>query len=154
MPLRAVPPPSAARSTRKASRCCCATLSRTCGRPWRDAALWLRDNPQARGKVLFHSRWDVFPDFIFYAPNCDYIVGMDPNYLLAHDVGKSRLYWDIFEDKVDSTTVDRIRREFGASFILVMPPHTPGLDRECRGRLGRPACPGPPRPAHRRPGRR
>ena len=101
-------------------------------RPWRDAALWLRDNPQARGKVLFHSRWDVFPDFIFYAPNCDYIVGMDPNYLLAHDVGKSRLYWDIFEDKVDSTTVDRIRREFGASFILVMPPHTPGLDRECR----------------------
>jgi hypothetical protein len=101
-------------------------------RPWRDAALWMRDNPDARGKVMFHSRWDVFPDFFFYAPRSDYIVGMDPNYLLAHDAGKSSLYWDIYENKVDAATVMRIKREFGAEYVMVMPPHTPALDKECR----------------------
>ncbi|MCC6150077.1 MAG: hypothetical protein IT461_07500 [Planctomycetes bacterium] len=101
-------------------------------RPWRDAAIWLRENPQARDKIVFHANWDTFPDLFFYAPHCDYIVGMDPTFLLAHDVEKSRLYWDIAFDKVDATTVPRIREMFKADYILVVAPINAGLDQECR----------------------
>ncbi|CAG0949443.1 hypothetical protein PLCT2_00100 [Planctomycetaceae bacterium] len=101
-------------------------------RPWRDAAIWLRETPQARGKILFHANWDTFPDLFFYAPHTDYIVGMDPTFLLAHDVEKSRLYWDIVEDKVDATTVSRIRAMFKADYILVVGPINVALDQECR----------------------
>lgn len=101
-------------------------------RPWRDSAIWLRETPEARGKIMFHASWDLFPDLFFYAPRTDYIVGMDPTFLLAHDVEKSRLIWDINENKVDETTVARIRSLFKADYILVLMPQNQGLDRECR----------------------
>ena len=103
----------------------------------RDAALFLRDNPEAKGKVVYHTMWDMFPTLFFYAPDSDYIVGMDPNYLLGHDAEKSKLYWDVHYGNVDDKTLSQLRQVFRAEFIVVMPGVTPAFDKQCQDEIAK-----------------
>lgn len=99
--------------------------------PWRDAALFMRDSAGDSRPKVFHAQWDVFPALFFYAPNCDYLVGMDPNYMLAHDVEKSRLIWDVFYGKVEESTLSRIQQLFKPDWLYVDANVTPVFGRYC-----------------------
>lgn len=97
----------------------------------RGAALWLRDHPQAHGKMVYHAQFDVFPALFFYAPQVDYTVGMDPHYMLAHSREQSALNSDILENQVNEATVERVVSLFGCDYILVIPGQTPAFFHEC-----------------------
>ena len=100
--------------------------------PVTTTAQWLRDNPKTRGKLVWHAQWDMFPALFFYAPQSDYIVGMDPHYLLAHSREKSNLTCDILDNEVDDETLDRVHRLFAPDYILVVPGVTPAFFEQCR----------------------
>lgn len=99
--------------------------------PWRDAALFMRDAAGDSRPKVYHTQWDVFPGLFFYAPNCDYLVGMDPNYMLAHDAEKSRLIWDVYYGKVDDATLGRIQRMFKPDWLYVDSNITPAFGKYC-----------------------
>lgn len=100
--------------------------------PVTKTAQWLRDNPKARGKLVWHAQWDMFPALFFYAPQSDYVVGMDPHYLLAHSREKSNLTCDILDNVVDNETLERVQRLFAPDYILVVPGVTPAFFEQCR----------------------
>lgn len=100
--------------------------------PLHATALWLRDNPKAHGKMVYHAQFDAFPALFFYAPQVDYTVGMDPHYMLAHSRQQSNLTCDILDNHVDDATVDRLITLFDCDYILVIPGLTPGLFHKCQ----------------------
>jgi len=81
------------------------------------AARWLHEHPESHGKVVWHCRWDDFTKLIFYASECDYLIGLDPTFMLAKDRKKYELWMDLSRGK-QREMVDPIRDEFGASYIL------------------------------------
>ncbi|MBX3475052.1 MAG: hypothetical protein KF754_11765 [Planctomycetes bacterium] len=81
------------------------------------AARWLHDHPESHGKVVWHCRWDDFTKLIFYASECDYLIGLDPTFMLAKDRKRYELWMDLCRGK-RRELVDPIRDEFGASYIL------------------------------------
>jgi hypothetical protein len=101
-------------------------------RPWRDAALWLRDNKRAHGKVVYNQSWDMFSELIFYAPTSDFVSGMDPYFLLAADAEKSRLYWDNHHGRVGDDTLDKIQKAFDPDYLLIAPSLYPALEAHLR----------------------
>ncbi len=106
-------------------------------RPWRDAALWLRDNEQAQGKLVYNQSWDMFSELIFYAPTSDYVSGMDPYFLLAADADKSRLFWDNYHGRVGEDTLDKIMKSFNPDYLLIAPHLHPALEAHFRKQVER-----------------
>lgn len=100
--------------------------------PVAGAARYLRDHPRAHGKLVWHAQWDMFPALLFYAPQCDYIVGMDPHYLLAHSREESNLTCDILDNQVNDETLERVIALFRPDYILVVPGVTPAFFEQCR----------------------
>jgi hypothetical protein len=82
-----------------------------------NAGRWLHDNPESHGKVVFHDRWDDFTKLIFYASECDYLIGLDPTFMLEKDREKYELWMDLIRGK-RSALVDVIEKDFGADYIL------------------------------------
>lgn len=81
------------------------------------AARWLHDNPQSHGKVVWHCRWDDFTKLIFYASECDYLIGLDPTFMLARDRKRYELWMDLARGR-KREMIEPIRDEFGADYIL------------------------------------
>jgi hypothetical protein len=81
------------------------------------AARWLHENKQAHGKLVWHDRWDDFTELMFFASECDYLVGLDPTFFLAKDAERYEAWYDIRRGrKRDFLPV--IRDEFGADYIM------------------------------------
>lgn len=81
------------------------------------AGRWLQSNPEAHGKVVWHDRWDDFTDLIFFASECDYLIGLDPTFFYAHD---SKRYKDWVEIKRGKRRefLDTVKDDFEADYIL------------------------------------
>lgn len=76
------------------------------------AARYLR-GAAAKGEVVFHSRWDAFPELFFFAPEQRYVVALDPAFLWLADPDHRR--YDLW-DSVNRGT--RSPRECGSRFIV------------------------------------
>lgn len=81
------------------------------------AARWLHDNPRAHGKVVWHDRWDDFTKLIFYASECDYLIGLDPTFMLAKDRARYELWMDLSRGR-RREMIEPIQKDFGADYIL------------------------------------
>jgi hypothetical protein len=81
------------------------------------AGRWLHTHPEAHGKVVFHDRWDDFTELMFFASECDYLVGLDPTFFYANDVEKYRTWVDIKRGK-KRDFLDTVKDDFNASYIL------------------------------------
>jgi hypothetical protein len=82
-----------------------------------EAGRWLHQNPEAHGKVVWHDRWDDFTQLFFYAPECDYLVGLDPTFFYVRDPERYALWTDIRRGE-RREFLDDIRETFGASYVL------------------------------------
>ncbi len=81
------------------------------------AARWLHENPETHGKFVWHDRWDDFTEFLFFCSECDYMVGLDPTFMLVNDRERYQLWWDITKGK-RADGVQIIREQFKADYIL------------------------------------
>ncbi len=81
------------------------------------AGRWLHENPSAHGSVVWHDRWDDFPALMFYASECDYLVGLDPTFFYVQDTERYRDWIEIKRGK-RRDFLDDIRDKFGARYIL------------------------------------
>ena len=81
------------------------------------AARWLHETKEAHGKVVWHDRWDNFTELIFFASECDYLIGLDPTFMVVHDREKYEAWWEIQRGK-RRDFVGTIRDDFGAEYIL------------------------------------
>lgn len=82
------------------------------------AGRWLQNHKEAHGKVVFHDRWDDFCHLLFYAPDCDYLIGLDPTFFAVKDRERYELWRSISRGKV-TDFVPAVRDTFGASYMLV-----------------------------------
>ncbi|MBK9974466.1 MAG: hypothetical protein IPP14_06805 [Planctomycetes bacterium] len=82
-----------------------------------EAGQWLHEHPESHGKVVWHDRWDDFTKLIFYASECDYLIGLDPTFMLAKDRARYEQWMDLCRGK-QRELVDPIQNDFGASYIL------------------------------------
>ncbi|KAA0215730.1 hypothetical protein EDM80_05090 [bacterium] len=82
------------------------------------AGLWLQQNTQAHGKVVYHDRWDDFCHLLFYASECDYLAGLDPTFFAVKNRERYELWRNINRGKV-SDFVPAVRDTFGASYMLI-----------------------------------
>lgn len=82
------------------------------------AGRWLHEHPEAHGKVVWHDRWDDFTKLIFYASECDYLIGLDPTFMLANDREKYE-EWHAIKTGKRHSFVETIRDDFDADYILV-----------------------------------
>ncbi|MBZ0137065.1 MAG: hypothetical protein K8I27_11900 [Planctomycetes bacterium] len=81
------------------------------------AAIWLHKHEEAHGKLVWHDRWDDFTELMFFASECDYLVGLDPTFFLVHDAEKYEAWYDIRRGK-RRDFLPTIRDDFGADYIL------------------------------------
>jgi len=81
------------------------------------AGVWLHENKAAHGKLVWHDRWDDFTKLIFYASECDYLVGLDPTFFLVHDEERYESWYNIRRGK-QRDFLPVIRDEFRADYIL------------------------------------
>ncbi|MCC7509337.1 MAG: hypothetical protein IT464_08170 [Planctomycetes bacterium] len=81
------------------------------------AGRWLHNNPEAHGKVVWHDRWDEFTDLIFFASECDYLIGLDPTFFYVHDAQKYKAWVEIKRGK-RREFLDTIKDDFNADYIL------------------------------------
>ena len=82
------------------------------------AAVWLHENEEAHGKLVWHDRWDDFTELLFFASESDYLIGLDPTYFLVHDQEKYEAWYNIRRGK-KRDFLPIIRDDFGADYILV-----------------------------------
>ncbi|MCC6575660.1 MAG: hypothetical protein IT462_17910 [Planctomycetes bacterium] len=82
------------------------------------AARWLASHKEAHGKVVFHDFWHDFPHLFFYADECDYLIGLDPTFMVVKDRRKYELWRNIIKGKREDF-VEKIRDDFKASYLLV-----------------------------------
>jgi hypothetical protein len=61
--------------------------------------------------------WDDFTELMFFASECDYLVGLDPTFFYANDVEKYRTWVDIKRGK-KRDFLDTVKDDFNASYIL------------------------------------
>lgn len=81
------------------------------------AAVWLHKNEEAHGKLVWHDRWDDFTELMFFASECDYLVGLDPTFFMAHDAERYESWYNIRRGK-KRDFLPVIRDEFKADYIL------------------------------------
>lgn len=81
------------------------------------AARWLHENPQAHGKLVWHDRWDDFTRLMFFASECDYLVGLDPTFFYVNDAARYREWVEIKRGE-RTEFLKEIRDDFGADYIL------------------------------------
>jgi hypothetical protein len=108
---------------------------------YRGAGLWL-DSYARPGQVVFHAWWDQFAHLFFWSPRTFYLGGMDPLFQYAHD---ETLFWkahglagDEHPERMcgqpacgpgmGEETPLVLRRDFGATFVLVQRSLNPRLD--------------------------
>ncbi|MCA8934743.1 MAG: hypothetical protein KDB68_00935 [Planctomycetes bacterium] len=81
------------------------------------AALYLHENEETHGKLVWHDRWDDFTELLFFASECDYLAGLDPTYFLVNDEEKYKDWWEIKRGK-RRDVLGPIRDKFKADYIL------------------------------------
>jgi hypothetical protein len=82
------------------------------------AGRWLQAHKETHGKVVFHDRWDDYCHLLFYAPDCDFLIGLDPTFFAVKDRERYELWRSIIRGK-KSDFVPDVRDTFGASYLLV-----------------------------------
>jgi len=108
---------------------------------FRGASSWLLANSRP-GELVFHAWWDQFPHLFFWNPRNHYLGGMDPLFQYSYD---ESLFWKahgLATDAQPQATCGKpacgageeedtslvLRRDFGASFVLVHRHQNPRLD--------------------------
>lgn len=82
------------------------------------AARYLHSNVP-EGAVIFHGRWDDFPELFYYDPTHTYIVGLDPTFLYLADTQKYD-QWVALGSGADKTeTAKNIRTYFRSRYVIV-----------------------------------
>lgn len=81
------------------------------------AGRYLHEHPETHGKLVWHDRWDDFPSLLFFASECDYLIGLDPTFFLVHDEEKYKTWWEIKRGK-RRDVLGPIRDDFKADYIL------------------------------------
>jgi hypothetical protein len=95
------------------------------------AARWLQDHKQAHGKVIYHDRWDDYCHLLFYASDCDFLIGLDPTFFVARSRERYELWRSINRGKV-ADFVPAVRDTFGASYMLVHRSSSDYLYQRCQ----------------------
>jgi hypothetical protein len=108
---------------------------------YRGASLWLAAHARP-GDLVFHVWWDQFPHLFFWNPLSHYVNGMDPLFQFARDEAS---FWKVQQLARDvapevtcgspacdpsgiEDTLQVLRHDFGASFVLVHRAINPRLD--------------------------
>jgi hypothetical protein len=116
---------------------------------FRGASSWLAENSRP-GELVFHAWWDQFPHLFFWNPRNHYLGGMDPLFQYAHD---EALFWKahgLASDAHPEATCGKpacgageeeatwlvLRRDFGASFVVVHRYQNPRLDAYLNAQRG------------------
>lgn len=114
---------------------------------FRGASLWLAANARP-GELVFHAWWDQFAHLFFWNPRNHYLGGMDPLFQYAHDEALFwKAHWLALDEAPQATCGEPacgpnqdeptslvLRRDFGASFVLVHRFVNPRLDRHLASR--------------------
>ena len=116
---------------------------------FRGASSWLSEHSRP-GELVFHAWWDQFPHLFFWNPRNHYVGGMDPLFQYAHDETR---FWQAYglasdlhpqatcgkpacgADELEDTALV-LRRDFGASFVLVHRHQNPRLDAYLQAQRG------------------
>ena len=82
------------------------------------AATWMRAHVP-EGEIVFHERWDDFPQLWYRDPDHRYIAGLDALFLYRKDPAKYRLWRDIGEGRRRVGLSGLIEKEFGAQYVFL-----------------------------------
>jgi hypothetical protein len=66
---------------------------------------------------VFHADWSDFPELVFWAPQCSYVVGLDPHFLSAGDPRRAELVEGALAGRV-TRLGDMAERAFGADWVV------------------------------------
>ncbi len=96
--------------------------------------IWLKNNTE-KNEIIFHNRWDIWPQMFFYNHYNHYIIGMDPTFLYEYDpelfwiwfnIGHQGLYCNKAEVCADLSPAEKInlikwaiKEKFRAQYILI-----------------------------------
>lgn len=83
---------------------------------------WIAEHVKP-GEIIFHSNWDEFPPLFYYNPRNEYIAGLDPAFMYAHDPNAYILWRDITQGKVSQGLEELIQREFHTSTVIASQNH-------------------------------
>ena len=116
---------------------------------FRGASSWLAHNSRP-GELVFHAWWDQFPHLFFWNPRNHYLGGMDPLFQYAYDETRFWKAQGLATDVSPQATCGKpacgageleetalvLRRDFGASFVLVHRYQNPRLDAYLQAQRG------------------
>lgn len=90
-----------------------------------EVGVWMQENDEVKGKVIFNRRWDSFPELFLFRSDCDYIWGMDPVFTAAMaDRDAERVIGFQSQDlehwgSTPGEAVRIMRDEFGADYLFI-----------------------------------
>ena len=82
------------------------------------AGSWVRANVP-KDEVVFHVRWDDFPQLWYRDPDHRYIAGLDPLFMVRKDPAKYWLWQDIGAGRRREGMAALIEEGFGARYVLI-----------------------------------
>lgn len=82
------------------------------------AGEYLRSHIPA-GAVVFHGRWDDFPELFYYDPTHAYIVGLDPTFLYLEDSERYQRWVEISSGTSKLATATNIQQYFQSDYVVV-----------------------------------
>lgn len=92
--------------------------------------LWLRDHAE-HGSIIFHTEWDDFPFFMYYAPQFRYIAGLDPTFFYRHDRERYELWNTLIHGEYAGDVIELITQKFNARYIAItLPPRFELFERQ------------------------
>ncbi len=69
--------------------------------------------------VVFHGKWDDFPELFYYDPNAAYVVGLDATFLYLASHERYQQWHDISAGVAKQQTAQKIRDQFHAQYVVV-----------------------------------
>ncbi len=85
-----------------------------------------------KGESIFHASWDAFPQLFFFAPEYNYVVGLDPTFLYLYSKEDFESYQAIVQGRIklagkDFDPFHEIQTRFGMRYVIVRPKLQPIL---------------------------
>ena len=85
---------------------------------YKPAAEWLATNAPAGG-IIFHDRWDTFPNLFYWNTRNYYIFGADPTSFWAYDRDLYRTYNEIIFAEKKEGLAEIIRQKFNGEYVFL-----------------------------------
>ncbi|MBI4407318.1 MAG: hypothetical protein HY565_02345 [Candidatus Kerfeldbacteria bacterium] len=76
-------------------------------------------NQVPAGAVIFHGKWDDFPELFYGDPSHAYIVGLDPTFLYLADQTQYQHWADVSNGTAKTNSAADIRQYFQSNYVII-----------------------------------